>query len=281
MNESNTPSEPTVSEVRDTRSNPQLMAALILICTAVLVAVTWWLMPKGGGDTGASSVEITADTSTAEAPSARTQTISDIGEEPAFELTYAPTALTAIELSAPTEADLEADVEDYQARVSDVTLPSSAYAATDIAYELRFDDQTTFGNWLQSSDDAPVLYTLFDEIQYLASELDQTFAVAPLYERADGVEALTPIAANPFSGRDATVYPSQRAAAGFFVGEMMARIDPVNAEAYTAAVQDFVERGVLYGHYGAGSIAASETLVTQYIALVEAENPELLVNLTQ
>lgn len=254
-----------------------LFGVALFVAIAGVVAAVYLLL---GEKTDQTIVTFAEEEPNNEPPSSFEKVISDVGDGYVFELQYVPEALSAISIEVPSGDMLAADIADYESRAAAIAQVNTVFGQRDIAYALTFDDGVTFADFLATHANAGTFYQMNDELQFLASAIDAEFAGVPLAERSEVVELLVPIAQNPFAGNPEVVYPSQRATAGFYVTEIMSRVDPLNTEAYRAQGDAFAERGILYGQYGLSGVRAAKDLVTQYFALLDEADPELINSVT-
>lgn len=244
----------------------------VLLVIAGLLAYVFW--SNRANEPAVTLTETPADTTR---PGSQSEVISATGLDHEFQLEYVSQAKTQIVIE-PATADMKVtDVADYMTRKDKAEVVNKVYAAErDRAYELTFASEERFEDFLRAVENPAVLYQLHDELMYLASYFSAQSPVEPLYTQSDAIVLLAPIKADPFVQGGVVVYPSQRAAEGFFVAEIMSQVDPDNAQEYQAQATAFAERGILYGQYGISSVAAAQSLVAQYFTLMQDNDPTLL-----
>lgn len=185
-----------------------------------------------------------------------------------FQLSLVPTATIDIKVSAPN-TDNTADVADYTAKVVAQSANAKALVAQDTIDQLLFDDQQPYTNVIENSLYRDQLFQIQDEIMYVAHTINALYQRAPVSERIPNVVLLTTPTPDPFSATTTLVYPAGRAVVGFTAGEIMARIDPLNATEYRAQSLAYAERGIAYGEYSKSDMVTAKSIVTQYFVLLE------------
>lgn len=102
------------------------------------------------------------------------------------------------------------------------------------------------------------------EIDQLVVQLNQKFEQKTLAERIGEANVLLYPEASKFKGVT-SVYPSQRVAEAYFVGQALAAQFPSQAQFYTDFINEYIKNGIAYGHYTDLDATVSKMLVDDYV----------------
>lgn len=181
-----------------------------------------------------------------------------------------PEASNRITIDAPDSSTVRDD-EDYRVRATQISPYDKALAREDSVRSLVFDSGQTFTDVIDAHPQVAQLYQMQDEIMFVAHEFNARYSRPALKERIENVDAVTVAMSSPFDSTLPLTYPAGRAVNAFTLAAIMGKLDPTNAELYTASATGLAERGIAYGEYGISDLEAAKSLVDQYFSLVDFE----------
>ncbi len=184
-----------------------------------------------------------------------------------FAFTIVPEALTTLtvpEQATPSLQDLTTEFTDARA-----TLPSINDAEIESIYDLPVGD-ITFLEYLNNlpRDIQDPLLQMQSEIDVLVVALNKTHEQKTLAVQIGRDGDLLYEDATRFDG-EVSVYPSHRVAEARLVSEVLARQFPSEADFFREYTNEYIAKGVAYGHYSKLDAAVSLMLVDDYLKVAE------------
>lgn len=217
-------------------------------------------------------------------------TIATLRTQPAphFEYQLVLDAPNRIDIAPPPDS-ADSDQAAYYAILTDeekTDVASStrryviAYDTDDTVHNLPFKN-TDWADYIyqeSTPEEEKAILQVYDELGDLTYYFNEQYNRPPLVDR---IEAVFPTTYDDIETREKFfIYPSFKVVEGLATAEMMARMDPQNAQFYHDEVEAFIERGMVYGIYGESDIEAARSLVEQYFALLDASDniPSVLLS---
>ncbi len=180
-----------------------------------------------------------------------------------FSFTIVPNAIET--LTVPAQTTQSADELKSELAAARVNIPNGVDSAVQNILDLPVGEVTflEYLNEMPREIQDPFIQ-MQDEIDQLVLDLNQKHEQKTLAERIGEPSALLYPEASTFKGAT-SVYPSQRVAEAYFVGQALALQFPSQAEFLTDFLNEYINNGVAYGHYSQLDAAVSKMLVDDYI----------------
>ncbi len=199
-----------------------------------------------------------------------------LNNQPPFDFIIVPDATDKLMIPEPVKestAELNAEFETARQQV-----PTSEGTDIEWIYDMPVGDIT----YLEYLNEVPremqdPLLQMHGEVELLVAEKNKLYTQTSLAARVGRESDLRfPEALRDKAGQ-VSVYPSQRVAEAYFIGEVLARQFPEQASFFREYVKSYIQKGVAYGHYSSLDADMTMMLVADYLTVAEQNEQGKLV----